>query len=343
MQRLTMTAPDDWHLHLRDGKALEVTVNDTAVAYERAIIMPNLNPPVATADDARQYRARILAALRPGLSFEPLMTLYLTPSTTAQTIEQAHQAGVSAVKWYPAGATTNSQFGVHDVFEHLETLSFMAELGMPLLIHGEVTTHEVDVFDRERVFIESTLAPLIERLPKLKVVFEHISTQEAVDFIEHAPNHVGATITAHHMLLNRNDMLVQGIKPHYYCLPILKDRGAQAALLKAATSGNPKFFLGTDSAPHAVGAKESSCGCAGIYSAPVSLPIYAQLFEQVDALDKLEGFASLHGPAFYGLQANKKQISLVKKPWQVPDTIEYDGQTLRPLMAGETLTWQIEH
>nr|WP_242520653.1 dihydroorotase [Halomonas litopenaei] len=338
-----MTRPDDWHLHLRDGVALESVVGDTARQMGRAIIMPNLKPPVTVLEQALAYRERILAALPQGSQFEPLMTLYLTDRTTADDIEQAWASGkVQAVKLYPAGATTNSDSGVTDLKHCDEAVATMARLGMPLLVHGEVTDHEIDIFDREKVFIDRVMKPLLSRHPELKVVFEHITTADAASFVAQAPANVGATITAHHLLYNRNHMLVGGIRPHYYCLPILKRERHREALIEAATSGDTSFFLGTDSAPHARHDKESDCGCAGAYTALTAIELYATAFEQAGALDRLEGFASHHGPDFYGLPRNVDPITLDKTEWQVPAELPFgEGKTLVPLRAGETLGWKM--
>nr|WP_267135364.1 dihydroorotase [Halomonas dongshanensis] len=337
-----MTRPDDWHLHLRDGAALNAVVAHTAAQMGRAIIMPNLTPPVTTTALALEYRDRILAALPEGSRFEPLMTLYLTDTTTPDEIERAVQSGlVKAVKLYPAGATTNSASGVTDLAHCDASIAMLARLGMPLLVHGEVTTPEIDIFDREAVFIERVMKPLLERHPTLKVVFEHITTADAAAFVASAPDTIGATITAHHLLYNRNKMLVGGIRPHYYCLPILKRERHREALLEAATSGSHKFFLGTDSAPHAKGDKESSCGCAGAYTAPAAIELYATAFDQVGALDRLEGFASLNGPRFYGLAPNADRVRLERSTWTMPKSFPYaDGQTIVPLLAGETIGWK---
>ncbi|MEQ6888229.1 dihydroorotase [Halomonas sp. CS7] len=342
MNSITLTRPDDWHLHLRDGDVLSAVVAASARQMGRAIIMPNLKPPVTTTGQALAYRERILAALPAGARFEPLMTLYLTDNTPAEEIERAHASGlVQAVKLYPAGATTNSASGVTDLALCDEAIAAMARLGMPLLVHGEVTDAEIDIFDREAVFIERVMKPLLERHPDLKVVFEHITTAEAAAFVAAAPANVAATITVHHLLFNRNHMLVGGIRPHYYCLPILKRERHRQALLEAATSGSPKFFLGTDSAPHARGDKESACGCAGAYSAPAALELYAAAFEQAGALERLEGFASHHGPDFYGLARNTETVTLVREDWQLPESLPYaGGQTIVPLAAGETLSWK---
>jgi dihydroorotase len=341
---LTLTRPDDWHLHLRDDEALAAVVGASARQMGRAIIMPNLQPPVTTTEDALAYRERILAALPEGSRFEPLMTLYLTDNTPAEEIERAHASGlVHAVKLYPAGATTNSDSGVTDLAHCDAAVGAMARLGIPLLVHGEVTDAEIDIFDREAVFIERVMKPLLERHPDLKVVFEHITTADAAEFVAAAPTHIGATITAHHLLYNRNHMLVGGIRPHYYCLPILKRERHRQALLAAATSGSPKFFLGTDSAPHAQGDKESACGCAGAYTAPAAIELYATAFEQAGALERLEGFASHFGPDFYGLARNADSVTLVREPWQLPESLPYaGGQRIVPLCAGETLPWKLQ-
>jgi len=340
---LTLTRPDDWHLHLRDDEALAAVVGASARQMGRAIIMPNLRPPVTTTEQAVAYRQRILAALPEGSPFEPLMTLYLTDNTPAEEIERAHASGlVHAVKLYPAGATTNSDSGVTDLAHCDGAIGAMARLGIPLLVHGEVTSADIDIFDREAVFIEKVMKPLLERHPDLKVVFEHITTADAAEFVAAAPANVAATITVHHLLFNRNHMLVGGIRPHYYCLPILKRERHRQALLAAATSGSPKFFLGTDSAPHAQGDKESACGCAGAYTAPAAIELYATAFEQAGALDRLEGFASHFGPDFYGLPRNTDSITLVREPWRLPESLPYaGGQRIVPLMAGETLEWKL--
>ncbi|MGM0520857.1 MAG: dihydroorotase [Pseudomonadota bacterium] len=342
METITLTRPDDWHLHLRDSDALNAVVGHSAAQMGRAIIMPNLTPPVTTTEQAQAYRERILQALPEGSAFEPLMTLYLTDTTPPEEIERALASGViKAVKLYPAGATTNSDSGVTDLRYCDATISAMAKAGMPLLVHGEVTDSDIDIFDREAVFIERVLKPLLERHPTLKLVCEHITTEQAAEFVTQAPDNVAATITAHHLLFNRNQMLVGGIRPHYYCLPILKRERHRQALLKAATSGSAKFFLGTDSAPHAQDAKESSCGCAGAYTAPAAIELYATAFEQAGALEHLEAFASLNGPRFYGLPANADSITLERQAWQLPESYPYgDGQRIVPLQAGETLTWK---
>lgn len=344
MDAITLTRPDDWHLHLRDDEALNAVVGHTAAQMGRAIIMPNLKPPVTTTEHAIAYQERILAALPSGSRFEPLMTLYLTDTTPASEIEKAvHSGVVKAVKLYPAGATTNSASGVTDIARCDEAIAMMAELGMPLLVHGEVTDSDIDIFDREAEFIGRVMKPLLARHPSLKVVFEHITTQQAAEFVAAAPGNIAATITAHHLLFNRNKMLAGGIRPHYYCLPILKREQHRQALLKAATSGSPKFFLGTDSAPHAQGDKESSCGCAGAYTAPAAIELYAVAFEEMQALDKLEAFASLNGPHFYGLSPNADTITLERREWRLPERFPYAaGQDIIPLMAGETLPWALK-
>ncbi|MFB0826699.1 dihydroorotase [Chromobacterium violaceum] len=342
MQTLTLIRPDDWHLHLRDDAALAAVLPDTCRQMGRAIVMPNLKPPVTTVAAAAAYRERILAARPAGSAFEPLMTLYLTDKTSADEIRQAKACGfVHGVKLYPAGATTNSDHGVTDIAHAMPALEAMAEAGMPLLVHGEVTDADIDVFDREAVFIERVMKPLLAKLPQLKVVFEHITTREAAEFVAAAPANVAATITAHHLLMNRNALFVGGIRPHHYCLPVLKRELHRQALVKAATSGSAKFFLGTDSAPHAKGAKEAACGCAGMYTANAAIELYAEAFEAAGALDKLEAFASLNGPAFYGLPANGDRIELVKESWTVPAELPYPGDSLVPLRAGDSVAWRL--
>jgi dihydroorotase len=341
--RLTLLRPDDWHIHLRDGAALPHTVADAAHQFARAIIMPNLVPPVRNAAEAQTYRQRILAARPAGSVFEPLMVLYLTDGTQPDDIRAAKASGfVYAAKLYPAGATTNSASGVTRIDNIFPVLETMAEIGLPLLVHGEVTRSEIDIFDREKYFIDEQLSRITERFPSLKVVFEHITTRDAVQFVEAASANVGATITAHHLLYNRNHMLVGGIRPHFFCLPILKRNIHQEALLDAATSGNPKFFLGTDSAPHAQHAKESACGCAGCYTAFAAIELYAEAFEQRQALDKLEAFASHFGADFYGLPRNTEQITLVRESWSVPANLPFGEHNVVPLRAGETLQWRLE-
>lgn len=341
MQTLTLIAPDDWHIHLRDGESLVRTVPDAASQFRRAIVMPNLVPPVLNAEQALGYKARIMAAKPEGAEFEPLMVLYLTDNTSSADIKAAKAAGVVACKLYPAGATTNSDSGVTNIENLYPVLETMAEEGIKLLIHGEVTDNHIDIFDREAVFIERTLAPLLARVPDLKVVLEHITTKDAAEFVADASANLAATITAHHLLFNRNHMLAGGIRPHFYCLPILKRNIHQQALIKAATSGSAKFFLGTDSAPHATHKKEAACGCAGSYTANAALALYAMAFEEAGALDKLEGFASLYGPDFYGLPRNTATVTLIKKPWQQPMSLPYGDSHLTPLLAGETLQWTL--
>jgi dihydroorotase len=342
MQTLTIIKPDDWHLHVRDNKTLASVVPDTVKRHARAIIMPNLVPPVTNTQQASEYRERINAAIPQGYSFDPMMVLYLTESTSEQDIIDAVNADfVKAVKWYPAGATTNSALGVSDINNCYPALKKMETEGLPLLIHGEVTDADIDIFDREAVFIERHLKQLVNDFPKLKIVLEHITTKQAAEYVMHAPENVAATITAHHLLFNRNHMLVGGIKPHYFCLPIIKRDTHRLALLKAATSGSPKFFLGTDSAPHPKHAKESACGCAGIYSAHASIELYAEAFEQVDALDKLEGFASIHGANFYGLPINQEKITIEKSPTDVPAEMPLGDDVVIPLRAGEQLEWKL--
>ncbi|MCH8552527.1 MAG: dihydroorotase [Natronospirillum sp.] len=342
MQSITLQTPDDWHLHFRDGDMLKETVPATARCFRRAIVMPNLAPPVRTADDALAYRSRILAARPEGSEFEPLMTLYLTDRTTPEDIAQAAAAGIPAVKLYPAGATTNSDAAVTDLEGRYPVLEALQKHKMLLLIHGEVTDAHIDIFDRERVFIDEKLKPIVERFPDLRVVFEHITTKEAVEFVESTHANVAATITPQHLLLNRNDMLVGGIRPHNYCLPVLKRNIHQQALRAVVASGSPKFFLGTDSAPHVQAKKETSCGCAGCYSAWAAIELYAQVFDELGALDKLEGFASHYGPDFYGLPRNSGTITLVKEDWRIPESITLaDGEPIVPFMAGQSVPWKL--
>jgi dihydroorotase len=339
---LTLTRPDDWHAHLRDGAAMQAVVAATARQFARAIVMPNLKPPVVTVAQAEAYRARIVAALPQGASFEPLMTLYLTDNTTADEIERAQASGVvKAVKYYPAGATTNSDAGVSDIRKCDLALEAMQAAGLPLLVHGEVTDPEVDLFDREAVFLERTLGALVRRFPALKIVVEHITTRDAADFVANAPPTVAATITAHHLLLNRNSIFAGGINPHHYCLPVLKREAHRLALVKAATSGSPKFFLGTDSAPHARARKEACCGAAGIYTAHAALELYAEAFEAAGALQRLEGFASHYGADFYGLPRNRSRITLEKREWQVPGEYAFGDDVVVPLRAGQKLGWRL--
>lgn len=342
LQKITITRPDDWHVHLRDGAQMRAVLADTARRFGRAIVMPNLKPPVTTTKAALAYRKRILAALPKGVKFEPLMTLYLTDKTSPQQIIKArHSSIVHAAKYYPAGATTHSDAGVTDFNKCSAALEEMQKQDLPLLVHGEVVDSEVDVFDRERVFIERVLTPLLLRFPKLRIVFEHITTREAVEFVRSTPANIGATITAHHLLLNRGGIFSGGIRPHHYCLPVLKRETHRLALVEAAIGGSPKFFLGTDSAPHAQSAKESACGCAGIYTAHTAIELYAEVFEQANALDKLEGFASFHGADFYRLPRNAGTITLVKREWRIPKTLRFGRQTLVPLRAGEKMNWKM--
>ncbi len=344
---LTITRPDDWHLHLRDGAAMASVLPHSARQFARAIVMPNLKPPIVTAGQAAAYRDRIVAAVPPGSSFEPLMTLYLTDSTMPSEIQRARESGiVHAVKLYPAGATTHSESGVTDVRGCARVFETMQQAGMPLLVHGEVTRTSVDVFDRERVFIDDVLIPLRRDFPALKIVFEHITTREAVSFVLEADAPIGATITAHHLLFNRNSIFfaadgTPGSRPHYYCLPVLKRETHRQSLLTAATSGNPRFFLGTDSAPHARGDKEAACGCAGCYTAAAALELYAEAFEQAGALDRLEGFASFYGADFYGLPRNAGTITLERSEWRLPAEFPFADQTIVPLRAGEKLPWKL--
>ena len=340
-QILTLTRPDDWHLHVRDGDALATVVPHTAAQFARAIIMPNLRPPITTAAQALAYKARILAAVPSGAQFEPLMTLYLTDKLAADEISRARDAGVLAVKLYPAGATTNSDAGVTDIRKTYPTLEAMQRVGMPLLVHGEVTSPDIDLFDREAVFIEQQLIPLRRDFPELKIVMEHITTTEAAQYVATAGPFTAATLTAHHLLYNRNAIFTGGIRPHYYCLPVLKRESHRLALLAAATSGNPKFFLGTDSAPHAVHLKEHASGCAGCYTAFSALELYAQAFESVGALDKLEAFASFFGADFYGLPRNTGTIRLAREPWTLPERFAFGQGELKPLCGGEVLNWRL--
>ncbi|MEW5756356.1 MAG: dihydroorotase [Pseudomonadota bacterium] len=342
METLTLTRPDDWHLHVRDGAVLADIVKHTARCFKRAIIMPNLKPPVTTTDAALAYRARILATLPAGHGFEPLMTLYLTDTTSAHEIQRAKASGlVHGVKLYPAGATTHSDSGVSDIRHTYAALAAMEELGMPLLVHGEVTTPSVDIFDREAVFIEQVMQPLLARFPKLKVVFEHITTADAAAFVRASGPNVAATLTVQHLLLNRNAMLVGGIQPHHYCLPVLKREQHRVALLEAAISGSPKFFLGTDSAPHTRNTKETACGCAGMFTAPAAIELYAEIFEDAGALARLEGFASFYGADFYGLPRNTGTITLRKQPWSVAESYPMGDQVVIPFRAGQNVRWQV--
>ena len=341
MKALTLTRPDDWHLHLRDGAALKAVLPHTVRQFARAIVMPNLKPPVRSVADAAAYRDRILAALPSGQQFEPLMTLYLTDNTSPGDILAAKEAGfVKAVKYYPAGATTNSEFGVTDIRKCDAVFDAMQAVGMPLLMHGEVTDSAVDVFDREKVFIAQQLIPLRQRFPTLRIVMEHITTSDAVAFVLESEN-MAATITPQHLLFSRNALFQGGIRPHFYCLPILKREKHRKALVQAATSGNPKFFLGTDSAPHTRDSKETSCGCAGCFSALHAMELYAEVFDRVGALDKLEAFASFYGPDFYRLPRNTAQITLTKTSWRVPEEVPFTDSGLVPLWAGNEMTWQM--
>ncbi len=341
--QITITRPDDFHLHLRDGKALHTVVAHSARQFARAIVMPNLRPPVTTVVAAAAYRGRILAALADGIEFEPLMTLYLTDNTPADEIRRAAESGfVHAVKFYPAGATTNSDAGVSDLSHCAAVLTEMEKLGVPLLVHGEVTDPAVDIFDREKVFIDTVMQPLLARHPELRVVFEHVTTKDAADFVAASAGNVAATITAHHLLYNRNALFSGGLRPHAYCLPVLKRETHRVALVAAATSGNARFFLGTDSAPHARSAKEAACACAGCYTAATALELYAEVFAAASALDKLEAFASFNGADFYRLPRNRGTVTLEKRSWEIPPAYDYgDGERLVPLRAGEALAWQL--
>ncbi|MES2039530.1 MAG: dihydroorotase [Pseudomonadota bacterium] len=342
-QQFTITRPDDWHLHVRDGAALASVLPHTAAQFARAIIMPNLKPPVTTTEQAAAYRERILAALPAGMSFEPLMTLYLTNNTPPDEIRRAKDSGfVHAVKLYPAGATTNSDAGVTDLKNCYKTLETMQEVGMPFLVHGEVTDPEIDLFDREAVFIDRVMQPLRKDMPELKVVFEHITTSDAAAYVAESGGPIAATITAHHLLYNRNEIFKGGIRPHYYCLPVLKRETHRLALVKAAISGSKRFFLGTDSAPHAKGLKEHACGCAGCYTALHAMELYAQAFEQAGALDQLEAFASFNGPDFYQLPRNSGSITLVREDWQMPAELPFADSSIVPLNSGETLHWKMQ-
>jgi len=339
---LTIIRPDDWHVHLRDGDMLRGVVNYTARQFGRAIVMPNLKPPVTTVAAGRAYRERIMAALDPSLDFTPLITAYLTDHMDADEIRRGHAEGIfTAAKLYPANATTNSSHGVTDVKNIHAVLEVMQEIGMPLLVHGEVTHKEVDIFDREAVFIDEVMVGLTKDYPALKIVFEHITTQEAAEFVADAAPNIGATITPHHLDFNRNAIFHGGIRPHFYCLPIAKRERHRLTLRKAATSGSAKFFLGTDTAPHTVGSKESACGCAGIFNAPHAIESYAKIFDEEDALDKLEAFASLNGPAFYGLPVNKERITLTRRAQDIPERLSIAGDEIIPFHAGKTLSWSL--
>ncbi|MEQ1657410.1 MAG: dihydroorotase [Hylemonella sp.] len=340
-QEITLTRPDDWHLHVRDGAALATVVPHTARQFGRAIIMPNLKPPVTTANEAAHYRARIRAAVPAGVTFEPLMTLYLTDNLPPEEIERARAAGVVACKLYPAGATTNSDAGVTDIRKTYKTLEAMQREGLLLLVHGEVTSPEIDLFDREAVFIEQQLKPLRRDFPELKIVFEHITTKEAAQYVMESDKYTGATITAHHLLYNRNAIFTGGIRPHYYCLPVLKREVHRLALVAAATSGSPKFFLGTDSAPHPVHLKEHATGCAGCYTAHAAIEMYAEAFDAAGALDRLEGFASFFGADFYGLPRNTGTVTLKRESWTPPESFPFGEAELKPLRSGEALPWRL--
>lgn len=341
--RLTITRPDDWHLHLRDGATMAAVVRHTAARFGRAIVMPNLKPPVTTTALALAYRARILAALPPDCSFQPLMTLYLTDNTAPDEITRAAASGaVHAVKYYPAGATTNSDSGVTSMERVYAVLARLEEVDLPFLVHGEVTDRGVDVFDREAAFIDRVLADIVRRFPKLRIVFEHVTTKDAVEFVRGAGKRIAATITPQHLLLNRNALFEGGIRPHHYCLPVLKREVHRQALVAAATSGDARFFLGTDSAPHAQHTKEAACGCAGIYSAHAGIELYAEAFEQAGHLDRLEAFASFNGPDFYGLPRNQGAITLVKEPWAPPPSYPFGADALVPFRAGETIAWRLD-
>jgi len=342
MQEITLVRPDDWHLHLRDGSALPDTVVHTARTMGRAIVMPNLAPPVTTTEEAQAYKDRIIRSLPKNNSFEPLMTLYLTDNTAAEEIDKAMTSGiVKGVKLYPAGATTNSDAGVTDITRAYPALEAMSDLNMPLLVHGEVTRTEVDIFDREKAFIDETLAPLHEKFPNLKIVLEHITTKDAADFVLSASEKVAATITPQHLMFNRNHMLVGGIRPHYYCLPILKRNSHQQALQDAVASGTKNIFLGTDSAPHSAEQKENNCGCAGCFTAHAAIELYAEIFEDLGILDKLEAFASFNGPDFYRLPRNSDTITLRKESWRIPATYPLGDETVIPLNAGSTMQWSV--
>ncbi len=343
MDTLTLTRPDDWHLHVRDGAAMRAVLPHSARQFARAIIMPNLRPPVTTTEQALAYQKRILAVVPDGLTFQPLMTLYLTDNTPPDEILRARESGhVVACKLYPAGATTNSDSGVTAIDQIYPVLEAMQARGLPLLIHGEVTDPGVDVFDREMVFIERLLIPVVRNFPALRIVLEHITTEDAADYVREAPTTVAATITAHHLLYNRNTLFQGGIRPHYYCLPILKRERHRQALIRAATSGDPKFFLGTDSAPHPRQDKETACGCAGCYTAHAALELYAEAFDAAGALDQMEAFASFHGPDFYGLPHNTGTVTLRRQPTPVPESFPFGADELVPLRAGETVGWRLE-
>jgi len=343
LDTITLTRPDDWHLHLRDDDALRAVIGASAAQFARAIVMPNLKPPVTTVAQALAYRERILAALPAGARFEPLMTLYLTDNTSADEIRHARDSGlVHAVKLYPAGATTNSDAGVSDLRRTWAVLDAMQAAGMPLLVHGEVTDRDVDVFDREAAFIDTVLIPLRRDFPSLRIVLEHITTRQAAQYVEQAEGPIAATVTAHHLLYNRNAIFTGGLRPHWYCLPVLKREEHRRALIGVATSGNPRFFLGTDSAPHAARLKEHAAACAGCYTAPHAIELYASAFEQAGALARLEAFASFHGPDFYGLPRNTERITLRRRDWQIPEDLPFGDERIVPLAGGETLHWQLD-
>jgi dihydroorotase len=343
LNRISLARPDDFHLHLRDGAAMRAVVGFSAARFGRAVVMPNLRPPVTTAALALEYRQRILEALPAACRFEPLMSLYLTDNTPAQEVDRAIASGaVCGIKYYPAGATTNSDSGVTRLERTFAVLERMEERGLVLQVHGEVTDESVDVFDRERVFVEQQLARIVERFPALRVVLEHVTTREGVAFVDAQAGNVAATITPQHLLLNRNALLAGGLRPHHYCLPVLKREADRTALLAAATSGSPKYFLGTDSAPHSRGDKESACGCAGVFSAPAAIELYAEAFEQAGALDRLEAFASRHGADFYGLPHNPGSISLVRESWTPPATYPFGGAEIVPFRAGGTVSWRLD-
>jgi dihydroorotase len=342
MQQITLRKPDDWHIHLRDDSKLTRTAADAAQQFNRVLVMPNLTPPVTTIEAALSYRERIMCHAKLNPDFNPLMTLYLTDTMSIDTIQQAAEnPNLIAAKLYPAGATTNSDSGVTDIKKIYPILEAMQKYGLVLCVHGEVTNHEVDIFDREAKFIDSVLLPIVESFPELNIVLEHITTQQAVEFVENTPSNIAATITAHHLLLNRNDLLVGGIKPHHYCLPVLKRTKHQQALITAATSGNSKFFLGTDSAPHTINQKQSACGCAGIYTAYAAIEYYAQAFELAGKLDRLDDFASRFGSEFYGLPINQKKITLSKQPWQLPETLSFGDEQVIPLLHQQQINWKL--
>lgn len=342
VQTLTLARPDDWHLHLRDGDALKAVVGHTAAQFGRAVVMPNLAPPITTVTQAKAYRQRILDCLPMGAQFDPLMTLYLTNKTpAAEIVKAANSRSVVGVKLYPAGATTNSDSGVTNIEHTYPALEAMQDLGLPLLVHGEVTNPEVDVFDREAVFIERVLMPLCTKFPRLRVVLEHITTRDGIEFVKAMPSNIAGTLTAHHLLMNRNALFTGGIRPHHYCLPVLKREAHRLALMEAAIGGNPKLFLGTDSAPHAKSKKETVCGCAGMYTAHAALELYAEAFDQAGALDRLEAFASFHGPDFYGLPRNSTTVTLRREDWTVPASYPLGPEVVIPLRAGEVVHWKM--